>query len=180
MSGSMPKSKRRLSPAVGVGLVLLGSVAACDGPPRSARAAGGYEEDASPESLPNFTMRWLFGVGMGSKLHFDNLQLYYVDPVSETQAQAAGQFLRRLGLGQHEALVQLRKNSDSNPPVYELRIGTSFLNKEVIDRETRTVYQLMALAAEGTVFDGAPVHVHLCNPLLQPLLILRPRLKTQP
>jgi hypothetical protein len=178
MSRAKPKPNRarRLTLATLPCLLLGGGLCACDGPPRSARAAGSYEEDAAPESLPNFTMRWLFGVGMGNKLHFDKLQLYYVDPVTESQAQAAGLFLRRLGLGQRESLVQLRKNSDSNPPVYELRIGTSYLNKEVIDRETRTVYQLMALAAEGTVFDGAAVHVHLCNPLLQPLLILRPRL----
>jgi len=160
-----------------VGCLAIAGLASCDGPPRSARAAGAYEEDATPESLPNFTLRWLFGVGMGHKLHFEALQLYYLDPITEQEARATGSFLRRLGIGQRETLAQLRKNSDASPPTYELRIGTRFSRREHIDRETRTVYQMMALAAEGALFDGAPVQVSLCNPLLQPLVILRPRLR---
>lgn len=151
----------------------------CATPPRDAAAASAYEEDATPESLPDFTLRWLFGVGMGHKLHFDRMQLYYVDPISEPQARAAGHFLSRLGLSQGEQLVQIRKNSEVTPPTYELRIGTPFSRKEHIDRETRSVYQLMALSAEGALFDGAPVQVYLCNTLLQPLVILRPRIKPQ-
>ncbi len=165
----------RIHSLIGVGLALC--LLACDTPARDASAAGAYEEDAVPESLPNFTLRWLFGVGMGRKLHIDRMQMYYVDPITEQQAEAAGHFLRRLGLGQRDELVQLRKNSEATPPVYELRIGTPYSRKESIDRETRTVYQLMALSAEGLVFDGAPVQVYLCNSLLQPLVILRPRLK---
>jgi hypothetical protein len=167
---------QHLGIAVGLGLAFC--VSGCDGPPREAHAATAYEEDAVPESLPHFTLRWLFGVGMGRKLHFEALQLYYVDPITEQEARAAGNFLRRLGIGERETLVQLRKNSDATPPTYELRIGTRYSRKEHIDRETRTVYQLMALSAEGAVFDGAPVQVSLCNTLLQPLLILRPRLKS--
>lgn len=155
-------------------------VRGCDGPARTALAAGAYEEDATPETLSSFAMRWLFGVGMGRKLHIDRMQLYYVEPVTEQQAHAAGQFLHRLGIGQRDELVQIRKNTDASPPVYELRLSTPFRSKEHIDRETRTVYQLMALSAEGAVFDGAPVHVYLCNSLLQPLIILRPRLKPLP
>lgn len=151
----------------------------CDGPARTAQAAGAYEEDAAPETMSSFAMRWLFGVGMGRKLHIDRMQLYYVEPVTEQQAHAAGQFLHHLGIGRRDELVQIRKNTDSSPPVYELRLSTPFGAKEHIDRETRTVYQLMALSAEGAVFDGAPVHVYLCNSLLQPLVILRPRLKAQ-
>lgn len=161
------------------GCLFLSTMASCDGPPRTARAASAYEEDATPESLPNFTLRWLFGVGMGHKLHFESLQLYYLDPITEQEARATGSFLRRLGIGQRETLAQLRKNSDANPPTYELRIGTPYARKEHIDRETRTVYQMMALAAEGALFDGAPVQVSLCNTLLQPLVILRPRLAAQ-
>lgn len=157
------------------GLMLCFS--ACAEPPRAASSASAYEEDAMPESMPNFTLRWLFGVGMGRKLHVEHMQVYYVYPVTEEQAQATGNFLAQLGLGQRESLVQVRKNLDASPPVYELRLGTTFTRKEHIDHETRMIYQLMALAAEGAVFDGAPVQIHLCNRLLQPLLILRPRLK---
>jgi hypothetical protein len=149
----------------------------CATRPRDARAASSYEEDATPESLPDFTLRWLFGVGMGRKLHVDRMQLYYVDPITEQQAQSTGRFLHRLGIGQNEQLVQIRKNAQTTPPVYELRIGTSYVRTSDIDRETRTVYQLMALSAEGLIFDGSPVQVYLCNSLLQPLVILRPRLK---
>lgn len=163
--------------------VLLSS---CAPQPRDACAArsDAIEEDATPESLPDFALRWLFGIGMGRKLHIGKMQLYYVDPVTELQAQATGQFLRRLGFArdaeQQEALVQLRKNTESTPPFYELRIGTRYTRKEHIDLETRSVYQLMALSAEGALFEGAPVQIYLCNSLLQPLLILRPRLQPQP
>lgn len=118
-------------------------------------------------------MRWLFGVGMGRKLPIERPELYYVEPVSETEAQATAEFLRRLG--QDHGIVQLRKNTDSLPPFYELRIGTNYSRREDIDQETRTVYQLMALSAEGALFSGMPVKVYLCNSLLQPLVILRPR-----
>jgi hypothetical protein len=181
-SEGMALSNRQYRRFVGFGLagcLAIAGLASCDGPPRSARAAAAYEEDATPESLPNFTLRWLFGVGMGRKLHFESLQLYYLEPITEQEARATGSFLRRLGIGQRETLAQLRKNSDANPPTYELRIGTPFSRREHIDRETRTVYQMMALAAEGALFDGAPVQVSLCNTLLQPLVILRPRLRAQ-
>jgi hypothetical protein len=161
------------------GLLLCVSLGACD-TPSPARAAGAYEEEASPESLSDFTLRWLFGVGMGRKLTVERLEFYYVEPVTEQQARAAGQFLSRLGLAERPALVQLRKNTEASPQSYELRIGTPYSRTDHIDREMRTVYQLMALSAEGALFDGAPVQVSLCNGLLQPLLILRPRLKPQP
>src|SRR5690242_4413490 len=110
------------------GLCLLPAFAlcGCDSSEKVARAAGAatYEEDAPPESLPDFTLRWLFGVGMGKKLHLGRMQLYYVDPVTVEEAQATGHFLRRLGLGQGESLVQLRKSGGESPG-YELRIGTA-------------------------------------------------------
>ena len=190
----------RLGIGLGFGAALLfaGSMSGCDGATREARAASAYEEDATPESLSDFTLRWLFGVGMGHKLHLGAMQLYYVDPITEQQARATGSFLSHLGIGQRETLVQLRPighgqkggpkgepnsasnsalASDGNSPGYELRIGTPYSRKEHIDRETRNVYQFMALSAEGVLFDGAPVQVSICNSLLQPLLILRPKLK---
>lgn len=149
-------------------------------PAQPAVAANAYEEDATPESLPSFALRWLFGVGMGKRVSDGRLQLYYDTPVTESQARATARFLRRFGLGDRDALVQIRRASTSTaatPSSYEIRLGTPYTRREHIDRETRAAFQLLALSAEGAVFDGEPVHLYVCNSMLQPLIILRPRLK---
>ena len=46
---------------------------------------------------------------------------------------------------------------------YEIRISTPYTRREHIDRETRAALQLLALSAEGAVFDGEPVHLYICN-----------------
>jgi hypothetical protein len=148
-------------------------------PTPPAVASSAYEEDATPESLPSFALRWLFGVGMGKRVREGRLQLYYDTPVTESQARATARFLRRFGLGDRDALVQIRRaqTSASAPSSYEIRLGTPYTRREHIDRETRAAFQLLALSAEGAVFDGEPVHLYVCNSMLQPLVILRPRLK---
>ena len=149
-------------------------------PTPAAVAANAYEEDATPESLPSFALRWLFGVGMGKRVSDGRMQLYYDTPVTESQARSTARFLRRFGLGDREALVQIRRAQPSSravPTSYEIRLGTPYTRREHIDRETRAAFQLLALSAEGAVFDGEPVHLYVCNSMLQPLIILRPRLK---
>ncbi len=164
-----------------VGLCALGAVAACNPTPSEAVAANAYEEDARPESLPSFALRWLFGVGMGKRISDGPLQLYYDEPVTEAQARSTARFLRRFGLAERDGLVQVRRSpgSPSGPAAksYEVRISTPYTRREHIDRETRAALQLLALSAEGAVFDGEPVHLYICNSMLQPLVILRPRLK---
>lgn len=163
------------------GLLSLSLFAGCNPSPGDARAASAYEEDASPEALPSFALRWLLGVGMGKRVSDGRFQLFYDDPVTEEQARSTARFLRRFGLGDRESLVQIRRGSatsmGSAPPSYELRLSTPYTRRESIDRETRAAFQLLALSAEGAVFNGEPVHLYLCNSMLQPLVILRPRLK---
>ncbi len=181
------RSRRSKGLRAGVGsavlsLVLIGLGAACN-PTPTAVAANAYEEDATPESLPSFALRWLFGVGMGKKVSDGRLQMYYDAPVTESQARATARFLRRFGLGDREALVQIRRTQTSTmtaPASYEIRLSTPYTRREHIDRETRAAFQLLALSAEGAVFDGEPVHLYVCNSMLQPLVILRPRLKPLP
>lgn len=177
---TMESRRRRTSRLVGLTLWALAVGSGCN-PTPTAVASSAYEEDAAPESLPSFALRWLFGVGMGKRVSDGRLQIYYDTPVSESQARATARFLRRFGLGDREALVQIRRaqGSTASPlhSSYEVRIGTPFTRREHIDRETRAAFQLLALSAEGAVFDGEPVHLYLCNSMLQPLVILRPRLK---
>lgn len=164
-----------------LGLLTAGSATACNPTPSDAVAGNAYEEDAMPESLPSFALRWLFGVGMGKRVSDGPLQLYYDEPVTETQARSTARFLRRFGLAEREGLVQIRRSPSARSRAaassYEIRISTPYTRREHIDRETRAALQLLALSAEGAVFDGEPVHLYICNSMLQPLVILRPRLK---
>lgn len=162
------------------GLALAGG-AACNPTPSVAVAANAYEEDATPESLPSFALRWVFGVGMGKRVSDGRTQLYFDEPVTESQARSTARFLRRFGLAESDGLVQIRRSptgkTHAAAPSYEVRISTPYTRREHIDRETRAALQLLALSAEGAVFDGEPVHLYICNSMLQPLVILRPRLK---
>jgi hypothetical protein len=164
-----------------IGGLGLACVAACNPAPSEAVAASAYEEDATPESLPSFALRWLFGVGMGKRVSDGQMQLYYDEPVTEAQARSTARFLRRFGIAEREGLVQIRRSpagkANAATPSYEVRISTPYTRREHIDRETRAALQLLALSAEGAVFDGEPVHLYVCNSMLQPLVILRPRLK---
>jgi len=138
-----------------------------------------YAQDVAPESLHRTALRWYLGVGLGEKLRQGKLELYYQTPVTEAEAQALGQYLTRLGLGERATIAQVaRRYSNAPAPAgYELRISTAFTRSKDIGEETRSVFQLLALGAEGAAFAGSPVDVVLCNPMLKPLLRLRPRLE---
>lgn len=176
---------RRL-PTVLLGLSLLCLGTGCGSSEASAQAASAasaFEEDASPEGLTTVALRWLFGVGMGHRVQEGALKIYYLEPISELQARAVGRYLRKAGLHDDNEtaprLVQIRKHpalSAGQHPSYELRISSGFSRREHIDSETRATYQLLALSAEGALFGGSPVRLTLCDPLLRPLLVLRPRL----
>lgn len=138
-----------------------------------------YAQDIAPEALHRTALRWYLGVGLGDKLRQGKLELYYQNPVTEAEAQALGQYLSRLGLSDRATIAQVarRYSTEPAPAGYELRISTAFSRSKDIGEETRSVFQLLALGAEGAAFAGSPVDVVLCDPMLKPLLRLRPRVE---
>lgn len=148
------------------------------------------EQEPAPESLRDLASRVLLDLGLGSgrRLRLGRLTLAYEESISEEQAAALGEFLRRVdvggaaGAGSDHGHVQiyLRKSSPASGQAatsgYELRIATPFSHRHELDSETKAAYQLIGLIASGLAFDGAPVFVHICTSLLRPLLVLRPQL----
>ncbi|HRI50020.1 MAG TPA: hypothetical protein PLW65_07530 [Pseudomonadota bacterium] len=153
----------------------------------SGHEAGLGEQEPAPESLRDLASRMLLDLGLGSgrRLRLGRLTLAYEDSISEEQAAALGDFLRRVdvgsglggaGAGADHGHVQIYLRRSSAATGYELRIATPFSHRSELDGETKAAYQLIGLIASGLAFDGAPVFVHICTPLLRPLLVLRPQL----
>jgi len=152
------------------------------------------EQEPAPETLRDLASRMLLDLGLGSgrRLRLGRLTLAYEDSISEEQAAALGEFLRRVDVGSSLGVagtgpdyghvqIYLRKSSPAGSGQaaaagYELRIATPFSHRHELDGETKAAYQLVGLIASGLAFDGAPVFVHICTSLLRPLLILRPQL----
>ncbi len=136
------------------------------------------------------------GLGSGRRLRLGRLTLAYEESISEEQAAALGEFLRRVDVGSTlgaafgtgpdyghvQIYLRLRLGKTSQAPGqaaasgYELRIATPFSHRHELDSETKAAYHLVGLIASGLAFDGAPVFVHICTSLLRPLLVLRPQL----
>lgn len=184
--------------------------AAADWPGRPAAGArsgeheaGLAEQEPAPETLRELASRLLLDLGLGPsrRLRLGRLTLAYEESISEEQATALGEFLRRVDVGaslgsasvpgsgnsndhsQGHVQIYLRKSTLAASAQgagagagYELRIATPFSHRYELDGETKAAYQLVGLIASGLAFDGAPVFVHICTSLLRPLLILRPQL----
>lgn len=165
--------------------------------------AGLAEQEPAPETLRELASRLLLDLGLGPsrRLRLGRLTLAYEESISEEQAAALGEFLRRVDVGaslgsasapangqsndhsQGHVQIYLRKSTHAASAQgggagagYELRIATPFSHRYELDGETKAAYQLVGLIASGLAFDGAPVFVHICTSLLRPLLILRPQL----
>lgn len=171
-------------------------------PDRSPGQPSLFEQEPEPESLRALASRVLLDLGFGSghRLRTGRLTVVYEDPVTPEQAAALGEFLSRSEIGavpgagsdlggatghrpgpnQDQVQVHLRlvgRNSPGGGPAgYELRIATPFSHRQQLDAEIKATYQLVGLIVSGLAFDGAPVFVHICTPLLRPLVVLRPQL----
>lgn len=119
------------------------------------------EKGMEDEGLGEFAIRKLLGNEHGYKKKFKKGELYYIKPVTEAQVDSLGAYLTTTGFFNDDRKVsmQITYNSKAEKPVYELRaITEENLEDEIIDS-----FKLQAMFISMKVFEGEPLHFHLCD-----------------
>jgi hypothetical protein len=104
-------------------------------------------------------------IPVSAKLTFGLGELYYTEPVTAEQAQAAGDLLRKVGFFGTQRTVTVHLDREQN--VYQLRfvVNPSSVNSPEITKDFRILTQAVAAQALG----GAPVMMDLCDEQLHTL-----------
>ncbi len=103
----------------------------------------------------------------GKRLVFNSAELYYMPPVTEGQARKLGEYLVKAQYFQGaRATVQLLQPGGT--------LQVRFVVKQGVEADPKTVEMFKAFGGQisKSVFDDAPVEVHLCNPKLQSFAIV--------
>lgn len=119
------------------------------------------EADMESEGLGEFAIRKLLGNEHGYKKKFKKGELYYIKPVTEAQVDSLGAYLTTTGFFNDDRKVsmQITYNSKSEKPVYELRAIT----EENLEEGIIESFKLQAMFISLKVFEGEPLHFHLCD-----------------
>ncbi len=106
----------------------------------------------------------------GTKLKYNNNDLFYTDNVSKEQAQKLGSYLQEVGFfednGKHLS-VQLDRNADTL--LFRMVTLDSFVNSPKFNDIAKTICTELS----SKVFDNKPVVVHLCDDHLRTERIVR-------
>ena len=103
----------------------------------------------------------------GKEKHFNGVQLFYTSSISESEANALGNYLIKGGFADGaEKTVQLNKSGNT----YEFRMVV----KTGIEKAQQNLDMGKLFAAEisTSVFNGKPVDVHFCDENLKTLRVL--------
>lgn len=104
----------------------------------------------------------------GTKLEFNNAELYYTDNVTETEAQRLGEYLVKAGLfGGKEISVQLDKSGSVNQ--FRLVIKPELMNDDEYIEKVRTFGREM----QTEFFGGEPLEIHMCDDGLKTVRVLK-------
>lgn len=103
----------------------------------------------------------------GTKLEFDDTELYYTDDITEDEAENIGEYLQEEEFTEgEEKTVQIAKNGDT----YQFRMVV----KEGYDEDED--FELVALDfiynLSYDVLDGEPVELHMCDEKLETLKVV--------
>jgi hypothetical protein len=117
---------------------------------------------------PRFnTLQVVSARDFGTKLMFKAGELYYTSQVTEGDAKSLGEFLVETGFfDDNPKTIQLSKSGNT----YQLRIVV----QEGIEKseEMLAVFKEMAQLLSDSIFNGAPVEVHVCNDRLRTLKVV--------
>ena len=107
--------------------------------------------------------------GHGTKLEFNNGELYYTDNVTEADAKKLGEYLVENGFfGGKKITVQL----DKAGATYQFRMVVQ--PEKHNDEATLELLKTFAEEVSENVFSDAPTELHVCDDRLQTIRVLKP------
>ena len=107
--------------------------------------------------------------GYGTKLEYNNGELYYTDNVTETDAKKLGDYLVKSGFfGGKKITVQL----DKQGATFQFRMVV--MPEKQNDETTLGLLKVFAGEISEEVFDGAPTELHVCDDGFKTLKVLKP------
>ena len=107
--------------------------------------------------------------GYGTKLDFNNGELYYTDNVTETDAKKLGDYLVKEGFFNGKKItVQLDKSGST----YQFRMVV--MPEKQNDEPTLLLMKAFAGQISEDVFDNAPTELHICDDQLKTVKVLKP------
>ena len=105
----------------------------------------------------------------GTKLDFNNGELYYTDNVTEADAKKLGEYLVKSGFfGGKKVTVQL----DKSGATYQFRMVV--MPEKQSDEATLILMKAFAGEISEEVFGGAPTELHICDDQLKTVKVLQP------
>ena len=131
------------------------------------------EIEGHNKGFGELAFRKLMGIDYGSKREFGKAELFYMPPITQSQADSLGEYLMMTGLFgiEKEVTMQILLNQKVQPPVYELRIVTNL--HEAPGEEIKLSFRLQAILVSALVFHAKPVHFHLCDENFKTLTIVK-------
>jgi hypothetical protein len=107
--------------------------------------------------------------GYGTKLEYNNGELYYTDKVTEAEAKKLGDYLVKSGFFSGKKItVQL----DKEGATYQFRMVV--MPEKQNDETTLELLKVFAAGISKEVFGGAPTELHVCDEQLKTLKVLKP------
>jgi hypothetical protein len=105
----------------------------------------------------------------GTKLDFNNGELYYTDNVTEADARKLGEYLVKTGFfNGRKITVQL----DKAGVTYQFRMVVQ--PEKQNDEPTAVLMKAFAGEISEDVFNDAPTELHICDDQLKTLRVLKP------
>ena len=105
----------------------------------------------------------------GTKLDFNNGELYYTDNVTESDAKKLGEYLVKSGFFDGKKLtVQLDKSGST----YQFRMVV--VKEKQNDEATIELMKSFAGEISEDVFNDAPTELHICDDQLKTIRVVRP------
>jgi hypothetical protein len=105
----------------------------------------------------------------GTKLDYNNGELYYTDNVTEADAKKLGDYLVKSGFFSGKKItVQL----DKSGATYQFRMVV--LPEKQNDEATLELMKSFAGEISEEVFNDAPTELHICDDQLKTLKVLKP------
>ena len=107
--------------------------------------------------------------GYGTKLDFNNGELYYTDNVTESDAKKLGDYLVKSGFfNGRKITVQL----DKSGATYQFRMVVQ--PEKQNDEATMVLMKAFASEISEEVFNNAPTELHICDDQLKTIRVLKP------
>lgn len=118
-------------------------------------------------SLLAFSLAFISCNNYGTKLMFDETELYYTDDITEDEANDIGKYLQELEFTDgEEKTVQIAKDGDT----YQFRMVVKEGYDE--DEEYEQIASQFIYNLSNDVLDGSPVELHMCDEKLKTIKVV--------